>query len=153
SKTYLDQIGELKNSLKRESDKLKAAEKAAADAEKERAAKVAQLQDEQKKFGETLAKLQAERAQVVEVKSDGFKALQKKNDELGNENKALNERLGQSKEEADKRIADLEKQVAQLRAARKSLEEKIAPINMLSLDPPKGKVVSVDRTGWNVYID
>jgi hypothetical protein len=151
--TYLQQVLNLQKALDQEKKKTEDADKLAKEAEKARDDALKQAADQRAAFNKDITDLQQKLAKVPEDKSEGFKKLQDDYTNLQNEVKEKTERLGKMSEEYEKRIADLNGQVAKVTTNLKQAQEKIAPINMLALDPPKAKVVSVDRSGGIAYID
>jgi hypothetical protein len=154
AQSYLARIIQLRKDLENENKKLQAAEKRAADAEKAQQELLDKAEKDLKAFNDRLKELQDKAAKAPEDNSKGFKDLIAANTKLQQENERLEKEKAQLAEESSKRIALLEKRVEALSAAQTKLaDEKLASINMLDHDQPKGQIVAIDRGGKTVHID
>lgn len=150
---YLKQIENL--TKERDVDKKKSAEiilqseaaaKKSAELVKVKEAELAKLKEEFVKAQKAIAGAKDDKSEQFLQATKELEARATKIEELTKETEKI-------KEELEKKIEKLTKDKKDLEVKYQTIQVKIAPIDLLAHDSPKGKILSLDRTGAVAYIN
>jgi phage host-nuclease inhibitor protein Gam len=79
--------------------------------------------------------------------------LQKEVDNLGQVRTNLQEQIGAQEEKHQKQVKAMQKEIDDLNLRVSKAEAKVPRINLLDFDQPKGKIVEIDRSGLQPFIN
>lgn len=108
-----------------------------------------EVADRVKKYDEAMAELKKNKDDKSQEFLKAVATLETRDKELED----INKKVAEAKEATDKIIEKLTSEKTDLNLRYGKLEAKVERPDLLNFDQPKGKIVSIDRAGKNVYVN